>query len=157
MRMREILEYVAETPFNTNPNFLKSMIQEYAADAANPLSAYTVDVNIADSVDLLGKKASDLQEGVYIVDGKFYGTLHYVTNYTGFSGLPEEQEGHYVVYHVAYEGADTIKVNGVTLDSDGIMVQRIKKLNQKPYATVEIIDGGDSFTEKLDLSGLKYE
>lgn len=157
MKIREILEYVAETPYNINNNFLRAMIEKYAADAANPLSAYTVDVNIADSVDLLGKKASDLQEGVYIVDGKFYGTLHYVTDYTDFSGLPEEQEGYYVVYHVAYEGADAIKVNGATLDSDGIMVQRIKKLNEKPYATVEIIDGEDSFTEKLDLSGLKYE
>ena len=157
MKIREILEYVDETPYNTNSNFLRAMIEKYAADAANPLSAYTVDVDIADSVDLLGKKASDLQESVYIVDGKFYGTLHYVTNYTDFSGLPEEQEGYYVAYHVAYEGADAIKVNGDTLDSDGIMIQRINKLNEKPYATVEIIDGEDSFTEKLDLSGLKYE
>lgn len=156
MRIREILEYVAETQYNTNPNFLKAMINEYVSSVNNPLSNYTLDVDIADSVDLLGKKASDLQEGVYIVDGKFYGKLKQVIGYTGFSGDPKEQEGYYVVFHVAKEGADTIKVNGVTLDSDGIHIMLLKN-RVKPTATVEIIDGDDHYIDKLDFSGLTLE
>ena len=154
--MREILEYVAETPLNTNPNFLKSMIDEYVASKNNSLSDYTLDVNISDSVDLLGKVASDLQEDVFIVDGKFYGKLKQVTGYTGFSGDPSEQEGYYVVFHIAKEGADAIKVNGTTLDNDGIHIMRIKN-RVKPKATVEIIDGSDKYIDTLDFSGLEYE
>ena len=120
MRFRNIMEYVQETPDNTNPVILKQMVDEYVATQNNELAAYTIDADIEDSVDLLGKKASDLQEGVFIVDGKVFGTLKYVTEYTGFSGRADEQEGYYLVLHFACEDADSIKVNGVTLDSDGI-------------------------------------
>ena len=62
MRFRNIMEYVQETPGNTNSIILKQMIDEYVATQSNELAAYTIDADIEDSVDLLGKKASDLQE-----------------------------------------------------------------------------------------------
>lgn len=155
MRFRNIMEYVNKTPGNTNPVILKQIVNEYVETQNNELSAYTIDADIADSVDLLGKVASDLQEGVFIDDGKVFGTLKYVTEYTGFSGLPEEQEGYYLVLHFECEGADSIKVNGVTLDEDGIHILIIKKKGGKFF--VEITKDENTFSEYIDISGLKYE
>lgn len=155
MRFRNIMEYIKNTPGNTNPVILKQIVNEYVETQNNELSAYTIDADIADSVDLLGKVASDLQEGVFIDDGKVFGTLKYVTEYTGFSGLPEEQEGYYLVLHFECEGADSIKVNGVTLDEDGIHILIIKKKGGKFF--VEITKDENTFSEYIDISGLKYE
>ena len=155
MRFRNIMEYVQETPGNANPAILKQMVDEYVATQNNELAAYTIDADIEDSVDLLGKKASDLQEGVFIVDGKVFGTLKYVTGYTGFSGLADEQKGYYLALHYECEDADSIKVNGVTLDSDGIHILIIKKKGGKFF--VEITKDKNTFSEYIDISGLKYE
>ena len=155
MRFRNIMEYIKETPGNINPVILKQIVNAYVETQNNELSAYTIDADIADSVDLLGKVASDLQEGVFIDDGKVFGTLKYVTEYTGFSGLPEEQEGYYLVLHFECEGADSIKVNGVTLDEDGIHILIIKKKGGKFF--VEITKDENTFSEYIDISGLKYE
>lgn len=155
MRFRNIMEYIQETPGNTNPAILKQIVDEYVATQNNELAAYTIDADIADSVDLLGKKASDLQKGVFIVDGKVFGTLKYVTGYTGFSGRADEQEGYYLVLHYACEDADSIKVNGVTLDEDGIHILIIKKMGGK--VKVEVSKDEDTFSEYIDISALKYE
>ena len=155
MRFRNIMEYVQETPGNANSIILKQMIDEYVATQSNELAAYTIDADIEDSVDLLGKKASDLQEGVFIVDGKVFGTLKYVTGYTGFSGRADEQEGYYLALHYECEDADSIKVNGVTLDSDGIHILIIKKRGGK--VKVEVSKDEDTFSEYIDISALKYE
>ncbi len=154
MRMRNIWEYVKETPGNTNYAILKQMIEEYVTTSA-ALENYEVDVDIADSVDLLGKKASDLQEGVRIDDGKVYGTLKYVTEYTDFSSNPAEQEGYYVALHFACEDASSIKVNGVTLDEDGIIILIIKRKGGK--AKVEITIDNTVYVDHVDLSGLTYK
>lgn len=155
MRFRNIMEYIQETPGNTNSVILKQMVDEYVATQNNQLAAYTIDADIADSVDLLGKKASDLQEGVFIVDGKVFGTLKYVTGYTGFSGRADEQEGYYLALHFECEGADSIKVNGVTLDSDGIHILIIK--NKGGKFKVEVNKDENTFSEYIDISGLEYE
>ena len=155
MRFRNIMEYVQETPGNTNPAILKQMVDEYVVAQNNELAAYTIDADIADSVDLLGKKASDLQEGVFIVDGKVFGTLKYVTGYTGFSGRADEQEGYYLALHYACEDADSIKVNGVTLDEDGLHILIIKKMGGK--VKVEVSKDEDTYSEYIDISALKYE
>ena len=155
MRFRQIWEYVSETPGNTNPAILKQMVNDYVATQNNTLADYDIDADIADSVDLLGKKASDLQEGVWIDDGKVYGTVKYVTGYTGFSGDPSEQEGYYLVLHFESDTATSIKVNGATLDSDGIFIGIIKKRDAK--AKVELIKNDDTFVDWIDISGLKYE
>ena len=155
MRFRNIMEYIQETPGNTNSVILKQMVDEYVATQNNQLAAYTIDADIADSVDLLGKKASDLQEGVFIVDGKVFGTLKYVTGYTGFSGRADEQEGYYLVLHFECEGADSIKVNGVTLDSDGIHILIMKK--KSGNIKVEFIKNSDSYVDYVNVDALKYE
>ena len=155
MRFRNIMEYIQETPGNTNPAILKQMVDEYVAAQNNELAAYTIDADIADSVDLLGKKASDLQKGVFIVDGKVFGTLKYVTGYTGFSGRADEQEGYYLVLHYACEDADSIKVNGVTLDEDGLHILIIKKMGGK--VKVEVSKDEETFSEYIYISALKYE
>lgn len=157
MNIWEICDYVQKTPENVNRAILSQMIKEYGARAQNSLSNYTLDVNISNSVDLLGKHINDLQKEVSIVDGKFYGTLFHVTDYTGFSGDPTEQEGYYVCFHVASSGADYIKVNDVTLDEDGIHIIRFKN---KPYgsaATIEIKKDDNVFTDKISFGGLKLE
>ena len=155
MRFRNIMEYVQETPGNTNPVILKQMVDEYVATQNNELAAYTIDADIADSVDLLGKKASDLQKGVFIVDGKAFGTLKYVTGYTGFSGRADEQEGYYLVLHYACEDADSIKVNGVTLDEDGLHILIMKKKGGN--IKVEVIKDSDSYVDYVNVDALKYE
>ena len=155
MRFRNIMEYIQETPGNTNPAILKQMVDEYVAAQNNELAAYTIDADIEDSVDLLGKKASDLQKGVFIVDGKVFGTLKYVTGYTGFSGRADEQEGYYLALHYACEDADSIKVNGVTLDEDGLHILIIKKMGGK--VKVEVSKDEETFSEYIYISALKYE
>ena len=155
MRFRNIMEYVQDTPGNTNPAILKQMVDEYVAAQNNELAAYTIDADIEDSVDLLGKKASDLQEGVFIVDGKVFGTLKYVTGYTGFSGRADEQEGYYLVLHYACEDADSIKVNGVTLDEDGLHILIMKKKGGN--IKVEVIKDSDSYVDYVNVDALKYE
>ena len=155
MRFRNIMEYVQETPGNTNPAILKQMVDEYVAAQNNELAAYTIDADIADSVDWLGKKASDLQEGVFIVDGKVFGTLKYVTGYTGFSGRADEQEGYYLALHYECEDADSIKVNGVTLDEDGLHILIMKKKGGN--IKVEVIKDSDSYVDYVNVDALKYE
>lgn len=152
MRFREIWEYIMSTPGNTNKIILKQMIDQYAAGSELELS---VDADIEDSVDLLGKSASDLQKNVFIEDGKVFGTIKYVNGYTGFSGLPSEQQGYYLVLHYECDAADSIKVNGVTLDSDGLHILILKKFGGK--VKVELIKDEDTVVDWLDLSGLKYE
>jgi len=152
MRFRNIWEYIMTTPGNTNKAILKQMIDAYANGESMEV---TIDADIEDSVDLLGKKASDLQEGVWIDDGMVYGTVKYVKGYTGFSSNPKEQQGYYLVLHYECEDADTIKVNGVTLDSDGIHILILKKFGGK--VKIEMIKDEEVVTDWLDLSGLEYE
>ena len=155
MRFRNIMEYVQETPGNTNPVILKQMVDEYVATQNNELAAYTIDADIEDSVDLLGKKASDLQKGVFIVDGKVFGTLKYVTGYTGFSGRADEQEGYYLALHYECEDADSIKVNGVTLDEDGLHILIMKKKGGN--IKVEVIKDSESYVDYINVDALMYE
>ena len=160
MRFREVWEYIQQTPGNTNKSILKQMIDEYNTSQSNALANYTIDTDIADSVDLLGKKASDLQKDMVIDDGKVYGTLKYVTGFTGFGGA-DEQSGYYIVLHFEHDDADTIKVGGVTLDSDGLHIIRIQKPVKNPNRKikVELEDTSESLTyvDYIDLSDLDFE
>lgn len=154
MRFRNIWDYLQESPLNTNPAILQQMVDQYATDKANPLSQYDLDVDISNSTDLLGKYIWQLQSDIQIIDGKFYGTLYHITDYTGFD--VNLCEGYYVAFHVAYEGADAIKVNGQTLDEDGIMVIRLRDIRKPGKAYVEIIDGENSYTDEISFGGLKF-
>lgn len=155
MRFKDIWNYIKETPNNTNPAILKQMIVEYGETVSNPLSNYAIVLNITNKIDLFGKKISDLQRGVRYNDGEFKGELNYVTNYTGFSGKPEEQEGYYIAFRVVYQGADSIKVNGSTLDEDGIIVLRFKNDdNKNSKAIIEITKDSVSFKDTVMLNKL---
>lgn len=103
-------------------------------DAANPLHVLEVDAAIGASVDLLGKYVADLQSDVVVGPRAITGKLKYVDDYTGFSGDPAEQVGHYLVVHASCpdvsDYAITIKHSGKagskTLDlSDGILILRV--------------------------------
>lgn len=98
----------------------------------NPLAGLVVDATIGASVDLLGKYVGDLEEDIVVSNGSISGTLKYVTEYTGFSGDLEEQEGNYLALYYRVPEVDdvTIKVttntSTVTLDPDGLHIIRIK-------------------------------
>lgn len=71
--------------------------------------------------DLLGKKASDLvgNDLTVYADGSVTGTFHYVTGYTGFSSVAEEQSGHYFPFHLVKTGTTmTFKKNGAPIKQD---------------------------------------
>lgn len=113
-----------------------------------------------DTVNLLGKKASDLQEDVAIANGAVTGTLKYVTGYTGFSGDVAEQSGNYLALKVV-ANADTITVelNGgtvghpVTLEEDGMIVLRIADTSTQSITVVATKDNVAE-THNLSISGL---
>ena len=88
-----------------------------------------LDVDIADDTDLLGKVVSDLQSNIKIWNDQITGHLKYVTEYTEFSGDPDEQEGHYIALHASVTNVDgaTVKINNQTLDSDGIIILILNK------------------------------
>lgn len=121
-----------------------------------PTRELTVDSNISNSVDLLGKTVDDLQTGVTIGEDSITGTLKYVDDYTGFSSDPAMQSGNYLVIHCEVNDTTPITVevvNGVsgpvTLDDDGIAVLRIA---DKDTQTIRVISG--DITKNYSLMGL---
>ena len=128
----------------------------HPSPAPTPTRELTVDSNVADSVDLFGKKASDLQTGVTIGTDSITGTLNYVTDYTGFSSDPAMQEGNYLTIHCEVNDETPITVEVVggvsgprTLDSDGIIVLRIA---DKDTQTIRVVSG--DITKNYSLTGL---
>lgn len=102
-----------------------------------------------------------MQSGVGVGANDISGTLNYVTGYTGFSGDPAEQSGHYLALHAdtAVEGS-TIVVElsdsgkaPVTLDSDRTIVLRIENKSQTIKITASK-EGYDTVTKTYTLSGL---
>lgn len=127
----------------------------------------TVLVQSADpEYDCWSKKAKELQTDVQFDGTNITGTLHYVTGYTDFSSLPEEQEGYYLVTHYVPDPEDAdvhvYKTNGTVGDKvisrpDLALVSRItNKDTQKLQVYVEK-DGVKSETITYDLSGLTLE
>lgn len=124
-----------------------SSYADFLAGCTDPLAGLAIDFDIADSVDLLGKKASDLQRGVHLVGDVIEGTLIYQTDYTGFSGDPAEQKGCYLAFHCAVPGVEgvTLKVNNTTLDEDGIMILLMGKF--KPIIVEASKSGCETITK----------
>ena len=101
-----------------------------------------VDVIIDAGEDLFGKVISDLQSDIVINDDNITGSLKYVTDYTGFSSNPEEQNGNYLAIHCTnnYEDPISVEIIGgthgsVQLDSDGIIVLFIRNNEQEIKVT----------------------
>jgi len=139
-----------------NGQTIANVISEKEIDIKdNPLAALAMDFDIADSIDLLGKVASDLQEDMLVdVTGKVTGTSKYVTGYTGFSGDPAEQEGNYVAFHISVGelviGTNvTVKVNNVTMDPDGLHVMIFRDSSKNPKAIVEASADGHKTIKKV--------
>lgn len=135
----------------------------FARVVAAPGAQLTVAADVPESTDLLGKHVNDLQEGVWIGPNSITGKLKAVTGYTGFSGDPAEQSGHYLVTHSTSTDGATITVEllggttGVkTLDADGILITRVTSGNQKLRVTATKQDMPTT-VKTFDLSGLVLE
>ena len=111
---------------------------------------------------MLGKTASDLQEGIVISNGVISGTLHYVTGYTGFDAShPELQEGHFLALHAEDEGATSISVRPlgstaepVALDPDGLYILHIVNARGIEYYSVK---DGVTYMNVYTFDGLVFE
>lgn len=113
--------------------------------------------SIPSGVDLFGKDSTDLQEDIAISDDKITGTLKYVTDYTGFSGNPAEQQGNYLAIHIEADDADaTIKAginNLTTLDEDGNIVIIVSGTD-KPVTITAEAEGKETVTKTLSLEDI---
>ena len=105
---------------------------------------------------------TDLQSDIKIDGSMISGELKYVTEYTGFSGNPAEQQGNYIALHAETDfNEDEITlelINGtvghpVTLDSDGLMVVRITDTETQKIRIVAT-KGSRTRVKLYDLSGL---
>lgn len=130
----------------------------------NPLINLTIDVDIAADTDLLGKVVGDLQENVHIYRDSIEGTLFKIEDYTGFSGIKEEQSGNYIALHAFVPGSDFEYADGVrikairpgrtvTLDSDGILILRVPD-KHSTIAFEASKDGYTSVKKEFDLDRL---
>ena len=135
----------------------------FARVIANPNASLTVAADVPAGTDLLGKSVTDPQSDVFIGPEQITGKLKYVTGYTGFSGDPAEQSGHYLVTHsTATEGA-AIKAEllggtsgEVTLDEDGILITRVTSTSQKLKITASK-QGITPAVKIFDLTALELE
>lgn len=112
------------------------------------------------------KNVSDLQADVAVVGNQVTGTLHYVTDFTGFSGDPELQEGNYLALSFDTDPtADKICVefvNAMTnigpqeLDSDKDICVRITN-KDKQYLVAKAYKGGEVSRRVIKLDQLVLE
>lgn len=114
---------------------------------------------------LFGKSVSDLQSDIVIDEDSITGTLNYVTGYTGFSSLEEQQSGNYLALKVDVGEetgvTTTVEVVGgdkgpVTLDEDMNIVLLIKDSSTQDVK-VTCTKGKEIKTITYDLSGLVLE
>ena len=124
----------------------------------------SADVDIADSVDLFGKKASDLQSGIAIDDNKISGTLNYISSgWDSGTWSEDEATGNYLAIHFEVPEVEGVSIqvtltNPVTLDEDGIVVLRIRDKSSQSITVVASKEGYAPVTkvfylEALDVKG----
>ena len=116
--------------------------------------------------DCFGLIPSDLQSNIVISGNKITGTLHHVDNYTGFSSLPEEQTGNYLVTTYSPEPPEAevyvYKTSGTVgwkkLTKPALtLVSRITDKNKQKLQVYYELNGKKSETVEYDLSGLILE
>lgn len=120
--------------------------------------------DIAADFDLLGKVISDLQKDYGVSVNSIIATLKYITDYTGFSGDPELQEGNFLAFKVDYPAAYTtltVQFDGKpeqVMDSDRTHVQRFGSAPVGKSVIVRAYNG-DTLVDakKYDLSQIKLE
>ena len=119
----------------------------------------SADADVAAAEDLLGKVLADLQADVEIDGENITGTLHYLSDYTGFSGDPELQSGNYICLHFESSVPATITAayndKTVTLTDDGILIVRVADKDNP--LTVTAAYNGQTVTHTYDLTGLTLE
>ena len=136
-----------------------SEINKPETPATSPLTVAPV----TGETDLLGKKANDLQSDIKVdtADGiKVTGTSNYVTEYTQWSSVKDDQEGNYIALKLSTDSKEAIQFKSVdgtddgykTLDSDGILIWRISKGEDGNVKPIEVKVGKDNFT--INLSGV---
>lgn len=127
-------------------------------------------VNAEDSgTTLLGKKASTLQSDIAVDDYSISGTLKYVEGYTGFSGDPALQSGHFLAlkfsaddwsdYTSVKVGLDPSEGSGlveITTDPDKNGVFRIANKFTQTFKVVAT-DGTNTVTKSYSLRDLTLE
>lgn len=115
-------------------------------------------------MDLLGKKAKELQTGIAVDGETITGTLKYVTGYTGFNSTDvSEQSGHYLALKFATDPEAeevTVELVGgdkgpVALDEDMMLVGLItEEINS---IRVVAKSGDKTATKEFDIAGLILE
>ena len=122
-----------------------------------------------DSIDLLGKKASDLQSDIVVsgpVGNRFTvtGTAKYVTGYTQFDGANEENRaGNFVALQIAWPGVqnDSILYGWGTASkkagTDGLFVLRLQNGEDNNYILKVKAGELNGITYEIDLSGVTRE
>ena len=90
-----------------------------------------------------------------------YGTLKYVSDYTGFSSKVEEQSGNYIAFHCEANQPGAVitatMTKTSTLDSDGIAVFRVGNKDTQTLTVVAKKEGYADAVKIFTLSGLDCE
>ena len=144
-----------------------ALVKPYSAIALELTYSAILEVEPEDQAAVVyGKAVSVLQADDVIVNDKFIkGTLHYVTDYTGFSGDPALQSGNYLALRFEHSTGATTTVElipgftnhePVPLDSDMNAVFRITDKNKQRLRVVTTL-GDDVITKTFSLAGLTCE
>ena len=132
-----------------------------------------VNVTFTEGQELYGKTVETLQSDAKVVGSTFYGDIHYVTGYTGFSGDTDEQQGNYFAFNVTANTGVLVKsrliggkntgwvTHGTVGDGgyDGLAVIRLG--GDKPYydecIEIQASKDGKSYTRRFYFSQLVCE
>lgn len=139
-----------------------ALIKPYSAIALELTYSAILDVEPEDpTTTILGKAVSALQENVIVHDKFIKGTLHYVTGYTQFSNVEEEQSGNFLAlkFDVSDGATTTVQLTGQeakTLDSSKNVVLRITNKNTQRLKVVTTL-GDDTITKVYSLANLTLE
>ena len=161
--------------FDIDFNAMKYLIETRCSGALTvPFSAVALEFFVGDGMTLtvegcdeeeewLGKHVYDLQSNVNVNDDYITGTLFYVDDFTGFSGLPKEQHGNYIALKFGAEAGATTTVElvggsrgPVTLDSDMVCIFRITDQDRQTIRVITSKDGS-SVTKVYGLQRLVLE
>lgn len=100
-----------------------------------------------------------MQENIVIGEDTISGTLKYVSDYTGFSGNPELQSGHYIALHIDVPDVEDVTIQvtltgTATLDEDRTIVLYIADQSTQTITVVASKEGYESVTKTFALTGL---
>lgn len=106
-----------------------------------------------------------MQQNVQFRKKSIGGELKKVTDYTQFSGTPDEQKGYYLAFKLVppkdvVPSSEVLKVNDVTLDGDRIHITRVAKddktfLRKQLKISCDWTNSGHPQEFTLDISTLK--